>query len=181
MRNSAVFHIARTIDAIALALGILGAGALVVIFFLIGAEIVSRTLFSQSLSFAWEYSSYLLSTLIFCGLGWTLRTGGHIRVTMLLEVLPRKHALMADIAGAVLGTILAVLLAWAMIALCIQSYIDGTQSLLSWGTPLFIPQIPIAMGAVGFALQMALRVLLLVKGLEAERDFTQADSGQGHL
>ena len=148
---------------------------------LITAEIALRTLFSVSLPFAWEYSAYALGGLIFAGLGWTLRTGGHIRVTAAYDRLPAILVRATELAAAGIGTMLAVMLAWTLTALCIQSYIDGTRSFLVSETPLFIPQIAIALGAIGLALQMGLRFLLLAIGDNPERKMPESETAQLHL
>ena len=49
---------------------------------LILAEIIMRVALNLSLDFAWEYSTYFTAIVIFCGAAYTLRTGGHVRVSL---------------------------------------------------------------------------------------------------
>ena len=52
------------------------------------SEIAARSLFNISISFAWEYSAYAMGVAMFGGAAFTLRTGGHIRVSLLGSRLP---------------------------------------------------------------------------------------------
>lgn len=50
---------------------------------LVAGEIVYRTGFSRTLYVTDEYSGYLMTMVTFCGLAYTLRERGHIRMMML--------------------------------------------------------------------------------------------------
>ncbi len=171
----------RAIDGLALGLAWMACAATASIVVLLTAEIVARSLFSYSFQFAWEYAAYCLGILIFGGLGWTLRTGGHIRVAVLGSVL-RGRALRAieSVAG-MTGALLATFLAVAMVLLCRSSFVDQSRSFQATETLLFVPQIFTALGAIGFALQAWLRAYLIVVGQPVEIEDVQAESPQSHL
>ena len=56
-------------------------GVLLVV--LVLAEIVRRTFFNSSFLWTFEISSWLLVAFAFMGMGYTLQSGGHVRVTLL--------------------------------------------------------------------------------------------------
>lgn len=159
----------RTIDGAALVSAGLAGTAMLGATGLILAEIVARTIFGASFPAVWEYAGYAVAVTIFGGLGWTLRTGGHIRVTLLREVLPGSVAHLVEITAAAVGAALAGFLATALVALATASFVDGTRSYLGTETPLWIPQALVAFGASVFAAQAVMRVVLLLVGRAIER------------
>lgn len=173
--------VCRAADALALGLAWMACAALVLIVGLLSLEMVARTAFSHSFAFSWEYASYLLGVMIFGGLGWTLRTGGHIRVTVLENLLPRPVYRAVEWIASLLGAVLASLLAASLVWMCKSSYVDQTRSFLATETLLYIPQVFMALGAVGFALQAWLRVYLLQAGAQVELKAARIDSAQSHL
>lgn len=57
---------------------------------LVLAEIIRRTFFNSSFLWTFEISSWLLVAFAFLGLGYTLQSGGHVRVTLLVSRLPEQ-------------------------------------------------------------------------------------------
>jgi len=170
----------RSIDALAYGLAAMAGAAMALIVLLITLEIVGRGMFSHSFRFTWEIVSYCLGILIFGGLGWTLRTGGHIRVTALAKTLPARWVRCLETVAHALSAALASLLAFALIQLCIASFIDQSRSFLATETLLWIPQAFMALGAVGFALAAWLRLLLHLAGLPGDVDPLHVQSTQAH-
>ena len=84
------------------------------------SEIIARSVFNYSFSFAWEYSAYAMGIAMFCGAAFTLRTGGHIRVSLLQSVLPDNAIYGVDIVCTVLGV-------------CISGILAYSLSMLAWG------------------------------------------------
>ncbi|MEC7515579.1 MAG: TRAP transporter small permease subunit, partial [Pseudomonadota bacterium] len=71
------------IDGLARLSAYLAAGLIVGIAALILAEIFSRAVLNLSLSFAWEYAAYFMGAAVFLAAVFTLRSGGHVRVSLL--------------------------------------------------------------------------------------------------
>ena len=92
---------------------IAGAAAIVTVSIavVIISEIIARSIFNYSFSFAWEYSAYAMGVAMFCGAAFTLRTGGHIRVSLLKSVLPNNAIYLVDIVCTVLGVCISGVLA----------------------------------------------------------------------
>ena len=57
---------------------------------LVLSEIIRRTFFNSSFLWTFEISSWLLVAFAFLGMGYTLQSGGHVRITLLASRLP-KH------------------------------------------------------------------------------------------
>jgi len=148
---------------------------------LLTAEMIARNIFDHSFAFAWEYAAYCMAILIFGGLGWTLRTGGHISVTGLENLMPAKafRAIqsIAHLAAAVLATLLAV----AIGLLCKSSFVDQSRSFMATETLLYVPQIFMVLGAAGFAIQAWLRVYLFLTGQPVDIKAARIESAQSHL
>jgi TRAP-type C4-dicarboxylate transport system permease small subunit len=171
----------RAADSLALGLAWMACAATVGIVLLLAMEMVARWAFNHSFSFAWEYASYALGILIFGGLGWTLRTGGHIRVTVLENALPSKVYRMVEWVAILVGAVLATLLAAAMVWICKSSFVDQSRSFLATETLLYVPQVFVALGAVGFALQLWLRLYLFQTGQPVEIRAARIESAQSHV
>jgi TRAP-type C4-dicarboxylate transport system permease small subunit len=138
---------------------------LVALVVLVTAEIVSRGAFGASLGFSWEYAAYAMTAVFFLGAAETLRTRGHIRVGVLLELLGPRGARVADSACTVVG--LGVL-AFATYAIGLLAHTSWTNGARSWSvaqTPLAIPQAVIALGMAILTLQMLARLGRLLLGL----------------
>lgn len=135
---------------------------------LILAEIFSRNVLNISLSFAFEYSAYFMATAIFLAAAFTMRTGGHVRVSILSNAVPPEMARGVDVVATIIGTVVAIILAYAMISFAWKAGITGRTSPTIDETPLVIPQGLIAFGTLMLALQMVARIVRMIMGEEAE-------------
>jgi TRAP-type C4-dicarboxylate transport system permease small subunit len=135
---------------------------------LILAEIFSRNVLNISLSFSFEFSAYFMATAIFLAAAFTMRTGGHVRVSILSSAVPPQVARLVDVVATIIGTVLAIILAYAMISFAWKAGITGRTSATIDETPLVIPQGIMAFGALMLALQMIARVIRMIMGDEVE-------------
>lgn len=171
----------RAADTLALGLAWMACAATFGIVALLTMEMIARAVFDHSFAFAWEYAAYGLGILIFGGLGWTLRTGGHIRVTVLENMLAARAYWLVEWFATLLGAVLASLLAAAMVWQCQSSFMDQSRSFLATETLLYIPQVFMSAGAVGFALQTWLRLYLFQSGQPVVLKAARIESAQSHL
>ncbi len=151
-------------------IGVVSAVLTVAIVAMILAEITARSLFNYSLSFAWEYSAYCMAVAMFCGAAFTLRTGGHIRVSLLASSVPPKVAYVIDLLCTVLGIVIAAYLSAALVQQAWRSFESGSVSSTISATPLYIPQGGIAFGAALLTLQLIVRLLRLTITREEPED-----------
>jgi TRAP-type C4-dicarboxylate transport system permease small subunit len=140
---------------------------------LILAEIAVR-FFSSYLSWvpadipvAWEYSSYLMAATFTFGAAMTLRSGGHIRVTLVIARLPQPLRRIAEVLVAAAGLFMAGFLTYAMARFTYGAFERG-QTSISSDTRLWIPQLIVTFGILLLALQFLARLIQALLGLPLE-------------
>jgi len=100
------------------------------------------------------YAGYCMAGCGFLALAHTFTRGEHIRVTLLLEhVGGRAHRVLA-LAALVIATALAALFAFYSIRLAFQSWEFNDISTGNDATPLWIPQLAMALGTLVFAVAL---------------------------
>ena len=120
------------------------------------------------------YAGYCMAISAFLALAPTLRRGEHIRVTLLFNQLPAKGQRVLDILCHAVAIAMSGALAWFSIRLVLQSreFHDISSGLDA--TPLWIPQLGMAVGTTLFALAFLGDLILLLRG-EALRDPSAGD------
>ncbi|MEA3348325.1 MAG: TRAP transporter small permease [Pseudomonadota bacterium] len=126
---------------------------------LILAEIFLWNIFTKTTLIADEYSAYGLAALIFLGAGYTLKEKGHIRITLVLSRLPRRLALVVELLAGSTATIFVGYITWQLMRMTLSAWRYGSTSGTLTGTPLWVPQALIVVGAVVFTLQMAVETV----------------------
>ncbi|MDM8523068.1 TRAP transporter small permease [Desulfococcaceae bacterium HSG8] len=106
-----------------------------------------------------EYSAYGLAAIIFLGAGYTLREKGHIRIKLILNLLPPRAAAFVNLLAVAITTgfmgYLVLYLYYMMAATLRYNSTSGTLT----ATPLWIPQAVMLLGAVSFLLQLVAETL----------------------
>lgn len=144
------------IDAIAAAVGLAGMGLMI-----------------PSYS---TFSGYGLAFATFLALGPAIRNGAHIRVTLIQERLPRVVQRPLFVLIALAGTMVGVLMTWALFGMAAESHEFGDKSTGLIAVPRWIPQSVLCFGA--FALTVACADLFfefLFKGRSAAFSETIGD------
>ena len=110
------------------------------------------------------YAGYCMAISAFLALAPTLRRGEHIRVTLLLNRLPAGGQRGLDILCHLVAIGLSGALAWFSVRLVQQSreFHDVSSGLDA--TPLWIPQLGMAIGTTLFALAFLGDLILLLRG-----------------
>ena len=169
----------RTIDA----LGYVGAAgaalACAALAVMLVVEVIATSFLAWSQPWAVEYASYFLALTLFLGSAWALRTGGHIRVSALLALVPPRVARLIDLAGSIFALGVIGWVAVALVSQALRTLELGSVSYYPSRTPLVYPQALLALGFVLLALAFLARVLRLAVGLAPEAPFTPPVSGNG--
>ena len=147
------------------ALCIFGMAALVL------AEITARSFFNYSIKLVWETGSYLLAASWFLAAGFTLRTGGHVRISILTSKLSPLLARRVDIAATVGGLAICTIIWIAVLQLFMDSIKFNKASFTPMQTPLWIPQSFMVIGATLLLLTMIVRLCLLFQKKEPDQAF----------
>ena len=165
---AAVAALLRTIDtACAIGAGVAALAAAALALILI-TEVVATSFFNWSQPWAIEYAIYAQCFVLFCGAGWTLRQGGHIRVAILLQAVPPHLARLLDLAGTVFAIGMVGFATWALWQQLIRTYDFGSTSFYPMGTPVWIPQGLLTLGVTLLLLAFLARLLRLLLGQPTE-------------
>lgn len=116
------------------------------------------------------YAGYSIAAALFLALPATLRNGDHIRVTLLMSKLSGTPRKMMDYWCLLSATFLSAYLAWYAARLVYVSFITHDISGAADATPLWIPQLAMAIGAFGLALAFAEDLFLKLSGEEVNVD-----------
>ena len=128
------------------------AAAILAALFMIGtllmvlASVLGR-IFQFNLRGSDAYAGYCMAAAGFLALAHTLKRGEHIRVTLLRERLNARHRHGMEILAHAIGVIFSGAFAFFSMRLAYQSYAFNDISQGNDATPLWIPQITMAVGA----------------------------------
>lgn len=120
------------------------------------------------------YAGYLMAASGFLAMAHTLKRGEHIRVTLLLNALRGRWKKGMELFALGLAVFLAVLFAFYSCKLAWQSHVFNDISTSSDATPLWLPQLAMAYGAVIFALAFIDEALLEIQGRRVARSSDEA-------
>ncbi|HEB96050.1 MAG TPA: TRAP transporter small permease [Sedimenticola thiotaurini] len=153
----------RFLDHLYQGAGIAAGACIVLMTLLILAQIVGRW-FGIVIPSTEDFSGFLLAAASFLALAYTLRSGGHIRVTLVIghiQGLPRR-LLEGTILLLALG--LAGFTAWACAYLVYESWQFQELSQGYIPVPLWIPQLPMALGLVILCIALLDELVQLLRG-----------------
>ena len=116
------------------------------------------------------YAGYLMAGSGFLALAHTFRRNEHIRVTLLLQALTRgaRHGL--EIWCLAVGVLLSAVLAWYSVRLAWQSHLFHDISTSNDATPLWIPQLGMAVGTIILLVALLDDLVLELVGRRREVD-----------
>ncbi|MEO5737961.1 MAG: TRAP transporter small permease subunit, partial [Variovorax sp.] len=98
------------------------------------------------------YAGYAIAAAQFLALPGTLQHGDHIRVTLLLDRAAPRLRTALEWWGLLAGTALALYIAWFAVRLVWLSWDTHDISPGGDASPLWIPQLAMALGCIGFSL-----------------------------
>jgi len=150
------------LDALFKGLGELGA---FFIFATLAIEVVGIVLRQLGYSMAGSdaYAGYFLAAGSFLALGHALREGDHIRVTLILQRLRGRARWWMEILCLAIASALSVYFAWFAARLVWGSYSFNDVSQNVDATPLWIPQLTMAVGLAGLALAFIEQLVITVR------------------
>jgi len=143
----------RWLDGLYTAAGVLAAVFMVGVLVCIAGAIAARQL-AIHIPGLDAYAGYCMAAAGFLALAHTFKRGEHIRVTLLLASLPAKGRIRLDAFALIIGTLIAANLAWFSVKLVLDSHTFSDVSTGEDATPLWIPQLSMAIGTVIFFIAM---------------------------
>lgn len=149
--------------------GIYDSAAALAALFLVGLLVmVLLSIVSRQLHFhvpgTDAYAGYLMAASGFLALAHTLKRGEHIRVTLLINALAGRWKKAMEVWALALATLLALLFAFYSCKLAWQSRAFNDISTGSDATPLWIPQLAMAFGAVILVIAFVDELVLEIRG-----------------
>lgn len=144
----------RALDRFYNALMALAALALLAAFVSVMLGIVDRQL-AWGLRGLDAYAGYAIAAALFLALPGTLQRGEHIRVTLVLQRVPAAWRGVLEWWSLLAGLVLTVMVAAYACRMVWVSRLTNDVSQGSDATPLWLPQIGMALGCVGLAVALA--------------------------
>jgi len=150
-----------------------GCAALAAIFMVALLVMVLLSIASRELGFNVPgidiYAGYMMAAAGFLAMAHTLKKGEHIRVTLLLGALRGGARRGLEIWALFAAMLLATLSAFYSAKLAWQSYAFHDISTGNDGTPLWIPQLSMALGAIVLAIAFIDEFVLELRGERIEQ------------
>ncbi len=143
--------------------GYLSGLCIVGITLLILGQILAR-FFGMIIPSAEDFAGYMLAASTFLGLAYTFREGGHIRVSLVIDRLPKSWRGPQEGIVLLMALALTTFMAWYCIGMVIESWEFGDVSHGYIPVPLWIVQLPLALGSVAFALAVLDSFIMLLCG-----------------
>jgi TRAP-type C4-dicarboxylate transport system permease small subunit len=165
----------KALDTLYNAAGYLAAFFMVGILFMVLASVVGR-LAGFNLRGSDAYAGYCMAAAGFLALAHTLKRGEHIRVTLFLERFHGRLRRPLEIWCHLAGTFFCALLAWFSVRLVWTSRAFNDISQGNDATPLWIPQLAMALGACVLLVAMVDDLVAVLR----KRDVATGSPGQEH-
>jgi len=137
----------KSLDLLYNAAGYVAGFFMVGILLMVLASVVGRVV-GFNLRGSDAYAGYCMAAASFLALAHTLKRGEHIRVTLFLDRFGGKLRRPLELWSHAAGTFFCAALAWFSVRLVLQSHEFNDISQGNDATPLWIPQIGMALGAV---------------------------------
>lgn len=160
--------IRRCLDGLYFSAGMLAALFMMSIGVLIVTSVIAR-LMGSYLPGLNQYAGYAMAASSFFALAYTFGAGGHIRVNLVLTRLRGRARWLAELWCLGLGAFLASYVAWYLVKMVRVSHELGDVSEGVDATPLWIPQLGLAIGSVLFAICLIDRLVSVALGAPIEK------------
>lgn len=143
-------------------LGVLGALFILATLLVQVAGIVGREM-GFSMAGIDAYAGYCLAAGSFLAMSHAFRRGDHIRVTLVLSRLRGRARYWMEVLCLVIAALLSAYFAWFSAKLVWGSYVYHDISQNVDATPLWIPQVSMALGLFGLAVAFAEQLLITLR------------------
>ena len=120
------------------------------------------------------YAGYLMAAAGFLALAHTLKRGEHIRVTLVINALKGRWKRGMEVWALAAASFLSVLFAFYSVRLSWQSWSFHDISTSSDATPLWIPQLTMALGTVVLAIAFIDELILEIRGQRVLQEPSEA-------
>lgn len=157
------------IDKLSSRAGLVAAVLLIAMMVLITVEVILRKFFGTSTKIAHDFSAHLYVAIVFLGVAETLRSGKHLRVTVIMERFGRRFQSIIYKINVIIATTYILMLLWFSAEFAITSYQKGSMTGTIVEIPEFIPEMFIPIGLLFFTLQLVAHLIREFRGRISER------------
>ena len=144
----------RLLDALVLVACLL----LLIMTIMIGADVVSRNVGGGGVAVSNELSEDILYLMTLLVAPWLLRQGQHIRVDIVLRVLPTRVAWMLEWVGDIVGLLCCLYFVWYGTLITVASYSAGSIVIKTLITPEWWTLAPLPVGFVLLGIEFIFRM-----------------------
>jgi TRAP-type C4-dicarboxylate transport system permease small subunit len=160
--------------------GILAGIALVFLLVLVLYSIVAR-MFGLFAGGATDFAGYVMAASSFLALAYTFRGNGHIRVQLLIQAMTGGRRRAVEIFCLAIMSAATAFVAFYMSRLALESYEFGERSEGADAVLLWIPQTPVAIGAILLAVAVIHTLLLALFDYDAINPDEQGSEGPNEI
>jgi TRAP-type C4-dicarboxylate transport system permease small subunit len=144
-------------------------------FFMVGTLLmVVAGIADRALALGWRgtdmYAGYAMAACGFLALAHTFKRGEHIRVSLLLQAASARWRRLLEIWSLLAASLLAAALAFYSVKLTYQSWDFHDVSTGNDATPLWIPQVAMAVGAIVLLIALLDELVLELRGRRTLRE-----------
>lgn len=150
------------VDLVAKGMAYLSGALFLLTSFYITADVIGRKFFHISSAVTDEIGGYALALGGMWALAYTLRTGGHVRIDILLPYLPPQVRLLLDYGALAFMGFFASMIAAYSGRLAFDSFTTNAKAMSFIQTPLYLPQ---GLMAAGFIMLSLEAIVILALGL----------------
>lgn len=158
----------RIVDQLAAAGAGLSAFLLLSIAVLFVLETLARVAGAESMTFVWEYSGYFQAIAILLGSAYTLNSGGHIRVGLVMKQVSPPVQRLLEAVSTTAGLAGSALLCGALSYEAFLSFDIGRVSYFPTETLLWVPQAALALSALLLVLAFVARLVRVLIHMPVE-------------
>ena len=142
-----------------------GGAALLAAALMVTVDVLSRKIFSITMSGSDEYSGYVFSATTTWAYSYCLLHRSNVRIDALYNYLPRKVTAILDVVGLLLlFYFMSIMTYYAMVSF-VDSWVNNSVSITTLGTPQWIPQLFWVAGLILFFVTLIFVVVYSVAAL----------------
>lgn len=160
----------RAFDRITVVCGAIAGGLVLIITLIIAADVLLRNFVRDTIPGDIELSEYAMLFITAFSAPWILNRGQHIRIDVILKVLPARMAWVCEMLCDVIGILLSVLLAVYGVRVAIASFYSGTKLVKEFVIPEWWILTPLPCMFLLLALGFVIRLHKVANGPRMARE-----------
>jgi TRAP-type C4-dicarboxylate transport system permease small subunit len=133
----------------------------VAMMFLGTADVIGRYVFNSPITGTYEISQVLMAGVVLLGWAYTMKTGGHVRVELLICRLPSRPRAIIDFVMMLLSLAIFIMIMWRSTLLALQ-YMEEHRVLQTLNIPVYPFFFLVPVGAFFLCLEIIIQMIYLI-------------------